>query len=196
MDFGRSKCCKWPCIIRSGIYPSRNLPTNSFEEAYLYVDFFAGADRVLLLDTKLYFWRLNEASASRGSIVVYQRYIPALVMLTLHYRDICSKVGASARITLALQRRWCTGMGFLCFFTAMSDPNLSRDEKAMCVGLTRSALKEVCEKSGIGWRILPRKYWPLYPIFVRWHVPGVVFVTCWLRYVVREMYLRFVANRS
>jgi hypothetical protein len=33
MDFIRSKCCKWHCIIRLGIYPSRNPPTNSFEEA-------------------------------------------------------------------------------------------------------------------------------------------------------------------
>jgi hypothetical protein len=33
MDFRRSKCCKWHCIIRSAIYPSRNPPTNSFEEA-------------------------------------------------------------------------------------------------------------------------------------------------------------------
>jgi len=35
MDFARSECCKWPCIIRLGIYPSRNPPTNSFEEAYI-----------------------------------------------------------------------------------------------------------------------------------------------------------------
>jgi hypothetical protein len=33
MDFRRSKSCKWRCIIRSAIYPSRNPPTNSFEEA-------------------------------------------------------------------------------------------------------------------------------------------------------------------
>jgi len=32
-DLGRSKCSKSGCVIRSGIYPSRNLPTNSFEEA-------------------------------------------------------------------------------------------------------------------------------------------------------------------
>ena len=33
MDFRRSKCCKWRCIMRSAIYPSPNSPTNSFEEA-------------------------------------------------------------------------------------------------------------------------------------------------------------------
>ena len=33
MDFRRSKCCKWPCIMRSAIYPSPDSPTNSFEEA-------------------------------------------------------------------------------------------------------------------------------------------------------------------
>jgi len=33
MGFRRSKHCKWPCIIRLGIYPSPNSPTNSSEEA-------------------------------------------------------------------------------------------------------------------------------------------------------------------
>jgi hypothetical protein len=36
MDFIRSKCCKWRCIIRWAIYPSRNPATNSFEEAYFF----------------------------------------------------------------------------------------------------------------------------------------------------------------
>jgi len=35
MDFRRSKCCRWPCIMRSAIYPSPNSPTNSLEEAKL-----------------------------------------------------------------------------------------------------------------------------------------------------------------
>jgi len=33
MDFRRSKCCKWRCIMRSEVYPSPNSPTNSLEEA-------------------------------------------------------------------------------------------------------------------------------------------------------------------
>jgi hypothetical protein len=33
MDFIRSECRKRRCIIRSAIHPSRNPPTNSFEEA-------------------------------------------------------------------------------------------------------------------------------------------------------------------
>jgi hypothetical protein len=35
MDFRRSECCKWRCIMRSAIYPRPNSPTNSFEEAVL-----------------------------------------------------------------------------------------------------------------------------------------------------------------
>ena len=37
MDFIRSECRKWRCIIRSAIHPSRNPPTNSFEEAKMNV---------------------------------------------------------------------------------------------------------------------------------------------------------------
>jgi len=32
MDFRHSKCCKWRCVIRLAICPSRNPPTNSCEE--------------------------------------------------------------------------------------------------------------------------------------------------------------------
>lgn len=182
VDRRRFRCEACGKLYRRACYPNLEFPPlRVSEDLYLHVDVYSAAKRVVILGAELYHYRYTDGSLSHSGLQTYQRYIAACEAITLHYGEVCRAAGVGDGLRIDLQQRFGSAAIFLNLFNAFSDARLAPQDRSACRKLARTVLCRICSKCGIGFRILPKKYWPLYWGFVRWDIPFVMRSFCWAR---------------
>lgn len=190
LDYRRHQVQPWGKLYRADRHGCLRFPCMyGAEDLYILIDIYARSLTLAMVEEELYYYRTDGGTLTRNGLRTYKTYIMNSSEVASHCEEVCLGTQCDPATRVKLVRKFGSCVVLLYLFEALSDRRLSREEKKVCVELARNELTKVCDASVDGWRSMPIKYWYLYPAFVRYEIPGVIYASVVIRNAIRRVYI-------